>query len=148
MLHIWVLDVKLMLVLNWKVHYYWIAFMVLGAMHTTLGERQSSKSSSSEHYKYKNIDNWCYNGIRVYIVIGIITNLWLHLKPKSVNWNLSVTIQRMKNLWLDQSGSNGTYSTLLNRHSIKMTYNDIVVSIDHSISLTLPETHFFLVDGN
>lgn len=69
-------------------------------------------------------------------------------KTQSVSWTLSVTIQRMKNLWLDQSGSNGTYSTLLNRHSIKMTYNDIVVSKDHSISLPLPETHLFLVDGN
>lgn len=71
-------------------------------------------------------------------------------KAQSVNWNSSVTIQRMKNLWLDQSGSNGTYSTitLLNRHSIKMTYNDIVVSIDHSISLPLPETHLFVVGGN
>lgn len=71
-------------------------------------------------------------------------------KAQSVNWNPSVTIQRMKNLWLDQSGSNGTYSTitLLNRHSIKMTYNDTVVSIDHSTSLPLPETHLFVVDGN
>lgn len=71
-------------------------------------------------------------------------------KAQSVNWNSSVTIQRMKNLWLDQSGSNGTYSTItpLNRHSIKMTYNDIVVSIDHIISLPLPETHLFVVDGN
>lgn len=71
-------------------------------------------------------------------------------KAQSVNWNSSVTIQRMKNLWLDQSGSNGTYSTitLLNRHSIKMTYNDIVVSIEYIISLPLPEIHLFVVDGN